>query len=156
MQCACSADEGLPAAVVARCFAFVGPYLPAHLAPAQFVRDLLNRGEIVLHGDGTALRSYLDAADLAIWLLTLLARGTAGRAYNVGGADTVSIGELADTIRDVLRPSAVVTTDGQADNAPRHRYLPDTARAREELGLVPWTPLSLSIARMAQAVQVAR
>ena len=156
MQCACSADEGLPAAVVARCFAFVGPYLPAHLAPAQFVRDLLNKGEIVLHGDGTALRSYLDAADLAIWLLTLLARGTAGRAYNVGGVEAISIGELADTIRDVLRPGAIVRRGGQADHAPRHRYLPDTARARAELGLMSWTPLRLSIARMAQAVQVAR
>ena len=156
MQCACSADQGFPAPVVARCFAFVGPYLPAHLAPAQFVHDLLNKGEIVLHGDGTALRSYLDAADLAIWLLTLLARGTAGRAYNVGGAEAISIGELADTIRDVLRPGAVVKIGGQTDHALRHRYLPDTARARAELGLVSWTPLRQSIARMAQAVQVAR
>ena len=156
MQCACSADQGFPAPVVARCFAFVGPYLPAHLAPAQFVHDLLNKGEIVLHGDGTALRSYLDAADLAIWLLTLLARGAAGRAYNVGGAEAVSIGELADTIRDVIQPGAVVTIHGQTDNALRHRYLPDTSRARDELRLESWTPLRQSIARMAQAVQVAR
>lgn len=152
MLCAARAGEDLPAPVVARCFAFLGPHLPAHLAPAQFLRGALETGSIVLRGDGTPLRSYLYAADLALWLLTLLARGRAGRAYNVGGAEALSLSELARLIRDNVAPAAAIEIRGTDSAAPRHRYLPDTRRAREELGLEAWTPLSRAIVRMAESL----
>lgn len=152
MLCASKADMHVPAPVVARCFAFLGPYLPAHLAPAQFVRDALAGRPIVLRGDGSPLRSYLYAADLAMWLLTLLARGNPGRVYNVGGDQAISLADLARVIRDTVAPSAAIDILGADSGAPRHRYLPDTRRAREELGLEAWTPLPQAIARMAEAI----
>ncbi len=155
MLCACGADTKLPAPVVARCFAFLGPHLPAHLAPAQFLRNALAGGPIVLRGDGSPLRSYLYAADLAVWLLTLLARGSAGRAYNVGGSEAISVGDLARVIRDTVAPGAAIDILGADIGAPRHRYLPDTRRAREELGLEAWTPLPRAIVRMAAALDPA-
>ena len=152
MLCACRAGTDLPAPVVARCFAFLGPHLPNHLAPAQFLRDALAGGPIVLRGDGSPLRSYLYAADLAVWLLALLARGRAGRAYNVGGADAISLAELARTIRDTVAPDAAVEILGTDSGAPRNRYLPDTRRAHDELGLEARTSLPQAIVRMAEAV----
>lgn len=155
MLCACRAGTDIPEPVVARCFAFLGPHLPGHLAPAQFLRDALAGGPIVMRGDGSPLRSYLYAADLAVWLLALLVRGRAGRAYNVGGADVISLAELARTIRDSVAPDAAIEILGTDSGAPRNRYLPDTRRAHDELGLTAWTPLPQSIARMASAVRLA-
>ena len=140
--------------VAARCFAFVGPHLPldAHFAIGNFMRDALRGEEIRIGGDGAPYRSYLHAADLAVWLWTMLARGTSGRAYNVGSEAAVTIRELADTVASVagvvLGHPVAVTQQRAADPArPAERYVPSTRRARDELGLRAWIPLEDAIAR---------
>jgi len=135
---------------VARLFAFVGPRLPldAHFAVGNFIRDALQGGEIVIDGDGTAVRSYLYAADLAAWLWTLLLRGESGRAYNVGSDEAVSIRQLADTTADVFPGGRPVKVCGRINASnPINWYVPDIARAREDLGLGVWTPLREAVSR---------
>ena len=142
---------------IARCFAFVGPHLPldAHFAIGNFIRDCVAGGPIRIGGDGTPFRSYLYAADLAEWLSTILLRGEAGRAYNVGSEEAVSIRQLADRVADVAaaiwpdrgRPEIVIAKQPQPGQ-PAERYVPNCRRAREELGLVPATSLDESIRLM--------
>jgi len=151
-MCACVQHDGGPAALIARCFAFVGPYLPldAHFAIGNFIRDALLGRPIRVGGDGTAVRSYLYASDLATWLWTILLRGRSGRPYNVGSPEAVSIAELAMTVSRVLGGTSPVAIAATAiPGAPAHRYVPDVRRAEAELGLVPRVSLDDGIRRTA-------
>ena len=142
--------------VIARCFAFLGPDLPlnVHFAIGNFIRDALWAEEIVVNGDGTPLRTYLDQRDLAVWLTSLLADGISGQAYNVGSDQVVSISELAYLVRDLVSPDKPVRILGAPQtNKDRNRYVPDIAKIYEHLNLSPTFSLRQSILEMAKTAQ---
>ncbi|MDQ6828511.1 MAG: NAD-dependent epimerase/dehydratase family protein, partial [Gemmatimonadota bacterium] len=123
---------------IARCFAFVGPGLPldAHFAIGNLMGDALAGRHLSMRGDGTPRRSYMYGADLAVWLWTILLRGNARRAYNVGAEDDAALSDVAATVGRVagdVRPVSLGATADRARDADR--YVPSTVRAREELGL---------------------
>jgi nucleoside-diphosphate-sugar epimerase len=137
---------------VARCFAFVGPYLPLNdrFAIGNFIRDAMRGGPVRVLGDGTAYRSYLYASDLAVWLWTILVRGASGRTYNVGGEQPITIADLAHAVARVLCVSARVEIASTPVPARLpDRYVPSTARARAELGLTETVGLDEGVGRTA-------
>jgi dTDP-glucose 4,6-dehydratase len=129
--------EKTPVALkIARGFAFVGPRLPldANFAIGNFLRDALAGGPIIVKSDGTAIRSYLYAADMAAWLWTILLKAPPGRAFNVGSEEAVSIGDLARRVAKMFNVSVRMAGEPLPGAAPKC-YLPSTQRARMELRL---------------------
>jgi nucleoside-diphosphate-sugar epimerase len=149
-MCAMYAAQYGFAALIARLFAFVGPHLPldANYAVGNFIRDALQGGPIRIAGDGTPYRSYLYAADLAIWLWTILVKGQSCRPYNVGSGEEISIADLAKTVAENTSPGTRVEIARQpVSGAPLARYVPNVERAERELGLRPWIPLGEGVRR---------
>ncbi|WP_118182351.1 NAD-dependent epimerase/dehydratase family protein [Paraburkholderia phosphatilytica] len=150
MTAAAAQQHGFHARI-ARCFAFVGPYLPLehNYAIGNFIRDALHGRTIVVGGDGAPLRSYLYAADLVVWLLTIMSRGRSGAPYNVGGNEAVSIRELAQRVAKAAGApaDAVVVKGTPVPGAAPSAYLPSLARVEAELGVRAAIPLDDAIHR---------
>ena len=136
---AAGAGDGV-AVTIARPFAFVGPCLPldAHLAIGNFIGDALRGGPVVVKGTGVQVRSYLYAADMAVWLWTmLLDERAAGRTYNVGSERALTVAEVAHLVAGAVNPPLEVEIRGvsSSDGGGGEWYVPSTERARVELGL---------------------
>lgn len=140
-------------AKIARCFAFVGPHLPldTHFAIGNFLRDAMAGNPICIAGDGTPRRSYLYAADLSIWLWTILFRGGQARAYNVGSEEDFSISELAELVRRSLNVSvSIETACPLVLGTSVSRYVPGVSRAQAEFRLGSLVPLINALQRTAR------
>ncbi|MEI8672068.1 NAD(P)-dependent oxidoreductase [Vibrio sp. SA48] len=118
--------------VIARCFAFAGPYLPldGSYAFGNFIDDVLSNRSIEIKGNGLGLRSYLYAADLVIWLLRILSSGHSHEVYNVGSSRAISIKELANK---VALGRVKVCIFGVDENI--NTYIPCVKKAKTTLGL---------------------
>lgn len=141
--------------LIARCFAFMGPWLPlgGTGAAGNFIGDAMAGRPIRVRGDGSPLRSYLYAEELADWLWVILLRGVHGRPYNVGSGEALSILDLAQRVRDLLAPNSPVQIDEEAGQGPPMRYVPSVERAFQELGLDDCVGLDEAILRTASWIR---
>ncbi|MDH5573367.1 MAG: NAD-dependent epimerase/dehydratase family protein [Gammaproteobacteria bacterium] len=136
--------------ITARCFAFAGAGLPLDqgYAIGNFVKDAIEGKDIRIKGDGRAVRSYLYAGDLAVWLVTLLLKGKPGEAYNVGSDEKITIAELANLIKKNSHMSGEVKIEGENSAGFGHNfYYPQIVKSRS-LGLNVWTKIDVSVEEM--------
>jgi nucleoside-diphosphate-sugar epimerase len=139
--------------VTARIFALLGPMLPldTHFAAGNFIRDAMAGRRIRIESSGRAVRSYLYAADLAVWLWTMLAAAAPGAVYNCGSEEAVSLVALAERISALLGGPGVDVMGGVDPGWNPGRFVPSTEAIRRELGVVLTVPLDEAIRRTAFA-----
>jgi UDP-glucose 4-epimerase len=107
------------------------------------VRQALRDEEITVYGDGSQSRCFCDVRDVAQAIIGLAQHPTAaGNVYNVGGAEEVTIRQLAERIKRLTGSSSpLVTIPYSEAYAPgfedMQRRVPDTTRIKDLLG---WQP----------------
>ncbi len=135
---------------IVRCFSLIGPYLPLDAGgmAGRFIQEGLHGGPILVNGYNSAWGSYLYAADMAVWLWTILVQGECGRAFNVGSEQAVTIADLARWIGRAFTPPVEVSFPSPAKTSdPEVSYLPSTQAARERLQLTQRIGLEDAIRR---------
>jgi GDP-L-fucose synthase len=76
--------------------------------------------EVILWGTGTPRREFLHVDDLADACVFLMDRYDQEEHINVGTGEDLSIRELAETLRDIIHPDALLTFDtSKPDGMPR-------------------------------------
>ena len=147
---------GLPV-VLTNCSNNYGPYhFPEKLIPVVILNALGGK-DIPIYGKGKNIRDWLYVEDHADALLTVLQRGTLGRAYNIGGENEVKNIDLVKIIcglLDELRPADKPYADQitYVTDRPGHdmRYAIDPTRIRDELGWRPSVTLEEGLRKTVQ------
>lgn len=77
--------------------------------------------ELVVWGDGSAVRSFVYVEDAAHAVAQILARGSAGEVYNIDSGEPVTIRDLAQEITDVVNPSLRLSFDTDKPSGAPYR-----------------------------------
>jgi dTDP-glucose 4,6-dehydratase len=120
---------------IARCFAFIGPWLPLdqHFAIGNFINDGLNNRKIKVIANKKVYRSYMYADDLVEWLMTIAEKSNSScPIYNVGSDQEILINDLASKVGDFFHQEIEIMPHSYEDV---DRYIPDISRAMKDLDL---------------------
>ncbi len=104
--------------------------------------------------DGTCIRDYIHASDLAqahLLALRRLLEGTGGGVYNLGNGDGFSVLEVIQAVERVTGREIPVTLQGRRPGDP-DRLVADASKARGELG---WNPRYLGKEGLEQIIATA-
>jgi UDP-glucose 4-epimerase len=142
--------------VVVRLFNTTGPRQTGRygMVLPRFVRQALVGEAITVHGDGTQRRCFCYVGDVVDALTKLIGDAqAAGRVFNVGSDEEVTIFALAERVRRIAGSASEIVRipyeeawDDQFEDMPRR--IPDLTRIRERIGFRARTTLDQTIARV--------
>ncbi len=137
-------EEGISVSI-ARCFSFVGKYLPKnqHFAIGNFIGDALQGKPVEVKAKNCVYRSYLYADDLVIWLMTIAqASSTMCPIINVGSNESVELHDLGIKISKLFSVGKRIKNISEK---VEDRYIPCISKAMYDLGLRVETSLDDAI-----------
>ena len=145
---------GLPV-LTTNCSNNYGPYhFPEKLIPLVIVNALAGK-PLPIYGDGMNVRDWLYVGDHCAAIREVLARGTVGETYNVGGWNempNVEIVRIVCALLDEMRPDpagSYARLITYVKDRPGHdrRYAIDASKLHGELGWAPSMTFEQGIAR---------
>jgi UDP-glucose 4-epimerase len=142
--------------VVARYFNTIGPRQVGQygMVVPRFIDQALRGGPITVFGDGMQSRAFAWVGDVVDATVRLLETpDAAGRVFNVGSDEEITIWELAEKVRELVDPRVQIVhisyeeayEEGFEDLG---RRVPDLGRIREVIGYRPTLTLDEILVRI--------
>jgi UDP-glucose 4-epimerase len=137
-------ERGLPT-VIGRMFNTVGPRQTGRygMVVPNFVGSAIANRPLRVFGDGTQSRCFCHVDDVVQALADLMESGKFyGEVFNIGTRSEITIGNLAETVRDLVGSTSEITLvpyneayeEGFED---MQRRIPDTTKINEAIGWAP-------------------
>lgn len=104
--------------VIARLGHTFGPNTTSYdnRANVQFINNVLNQEDIVLHSKGNQLRSYTYIADSAAGILTVLLEGRSGEAYNIARTnENITIADFASIVAEAGKRKCIYSKPNEIE-----------------------------------------
>jgi dTDP-glucose 4,6-dehydratase len=148
---------GMPT-ITTNCSNNYGPWqFPEKLIPLVIANALAGK-KLPVYGDGMNVRDWLYVTDHCAAIRTVLARGTPGEVYNIGGRNEMpnltiikTICELLDEIRpDAAGPYERLVTFVKDRPGHDRRYAIDARKIERELGWQPAETFETGIRKTVQ------
>ena len=137
-------ERGLPV-VIGRMFNTVGPRQTGRygMVVPNFVGSAIANRPIRVFGDGTQSRCFCHVDDVVQALAGLMESGKFyGEVFNIGTQSEISIGGLAETVRDIVGSTSEITLVPYAEAYEEgfedmQRRIPDTTKINDAIGWAP-------------------
>ena len=92
--------------------------------PEKVIPNFITRAQtgqpLLIHGDGSARRSFIHVDDLVRALETIMTRGTLGEVYNIGTINEFSVLELAQRVCELFPQTRIKHVADRCFNDPRY------------------------------------
>ena len=156
-------ERGVPV-VIGRFFNVVGPRQTGAygMVLPRFVEAALRNRPLVVHDDGGQVRCFAHVNDVVAAVVKLVeTHAAAGRVYNIGSDQPVSILELANRTIDRVQSQAPIEFQSYATAYDEsfediRRRVPDLTRIRKAIGFEPSYTLDDIIDSVAESMRSAQ
>ena len=139
---------------IARPFNVYGPYLnlnDGRVIP-DFMKNAINKSEIIIHSDGTPTRSFCYATDAITAFFRLLFSNHDGIICNVGNDEEISMKNVAKLIQGII--DSEITIKMEKSNDPNYtkdnpqRRCPDLSLIKKSVNYMPKISLEEGLKRI--------
>ena len=124
---------------------------------SDFIADILHDRDIVILGNGLAVRAFCYLSDATVGFFTVMLKGENSGAYNVGNPDcTLSINALATQLKELYTDRNIKINNKNRVNEPGYIQSnisinqPDISKIME-LGWKPYTSIQVGFKRTVES-----
>lgn len=117
----------------------------AMVIPALIHRAIAGENPLTVWGDGTAIRDFIHAEDVAIGMMMAIEKGVT-EPINLGSGSGVTIKQIAETISKFVPGGPIKIVWDKTKPTGDKKRLMDITRAKELLGFTPTISLEQGIA----------
>ena len=120
---------------IARCFTFVGPWLPrkSNFAIGNFIENILKGKKIHVKAESKVYRSYMFSDDLAFWITKICNKANLKPSiFDVGSDQVIEMGVLAKLFSELFK---VKIRRNKLKKNKIDKYVPNIHAAKKKLGL---------------------